>query len=112
MKAAAQQALVDIFGPGDERENIIEMAAKIASHADIIQRSLQRVITLEELDEGPPLPLKDRMLWKRPLIIKAWQEGLSARACARVFDVSHEMAALCVKGIERPLASACARDPK
>lgn len=61
----------------------------------------------KELDEGPPLGLTEQMSWKRPLVIKAWQEGLSARACARIFDVSHEAAASWVKGMERPKADAC-----
>lgn len=53
------------------------------------------------LEDGPDLPLRLIMEWKRPLIIKAWQEGLSARACARIFDVSHDMAAVTVRGYTR-----------
>lgn len=50
------------------------------------------------LDDGPELPRSAVMAWKEPLIIKAWREGLSARACARVFDVSHDTAARIVRG--------------
>lgn len=55
----------------------------------------------KKLSEGVELSLAHIMAWKRPLIIKAWQEGLSARSCARVFEVSHEMAAESVRGLTR-----------
>lgn len=63
------------------------------------------------LDDGPKLPFAVIMQTKRPLIIKAWQEGLSARACARVFDVSHEMAAQCVKSMARALPASGLDEP-
>lgn len=53
------------------------------------------------LDDGPELPKSAVMAWKKPLVIKAFQEGLSARACARVFDVSHETAACWTAGHQR-----------
>lgn len=49
------------------------------------------------LDDGPSLTKQQIMFWKKPLMIKAHNEGLSARAIGRVFDVSHDTAATIVK---------------
>jgi len=49
------------------------------------------------LDDGPELPLSVVIATKRPMIIAAYKEGLSARACARVFGVSHDTAASIVR---------------
>jgi hypothetical protein len=61
------------------------------------------------LDDGPPLSKSEVRSWKKPLVIKAFQEGLSARACGRVFDVNHETAAQWTSGISR---AALAGKPK
>lgn len=50
------------------------------------------------LDDGPELPLSVVIASKGPMIITAYKEGLSARACARVFGVSHDTAATIVRG--------------
>jgi len=47
----------------------------------------------EGLDDGPHLPLQYINAWKKPLVIKAFLHGLSARECGLVFDVSHDTAA-------------------
>ena len=51
---------------------------------------LKTLISCAELEQGPELPQAAVKAWKKPLVIKAWQEGLTTRACARIFDISPE----------------------
>lgn len=76
--------------PGDEQHEIV-IWRWFGKYHKKIREALEKSQMRYELDEeGAPMPLSVEMAWKRPLIIRAAAEGLSARACARVFGVSHE----------------------
>lgn len=53
------------------------------------------------LDDGPPLSKSQKMAWKKPLILKAWQLGVSGRTIAKIFDVSHETVYSAMAGVAR-----------
>lgn len=66
---------------------ILKAALTEAQKVDVWDGKLRR------LDDGPDLPKSCIMAAKKPYIIKTMKEGLSSRAAARVFDVSHEYCA-------------------
>jgi hypothetical protein len=63
------------------------------------------------LDDGPPLSKRNIMAWKIPLILKAWQAGVSGRVIAEIFDVSHETVYSKMAGVARNKAQSPVEQP-
>ncbi len=73
-----------IGAPGSEKR--IEQENLMALEDDA-QNTIAR---MRAINDGPELPRYQVMSWKKPLIIKTYQAGLSCRQVSEIFDVSHD----------------------